>query len=539
MSGFLSSFSIRGRIKALVGLPLVALFLLVAVAVGGTERITDSGALLFEGGFEATRTGGATVASIEKMRSLVGRVPAEFDAGRKTQMREEFETLHLSVLENITTISKALNDDGRKATAELAGLLDAYGQEAGRIFDFALNFQQNQAFDNLKNVVGPIDARIGETLTALDAATDATARTALAAMQDTARGMIIVLVLAAIIGGASLYYVGMLAGRSIVRPLEAVTERMTSLAGNELDAPIPGEDLDFEIGAMARAVAVFRENAIARKTLEEANRERVERLERLIAGFDESIRRSIGRLESAVEGVGDSGTAIGGATDESSEQISAVASASGQLFQSVREISQSAASSREIVETSVGKVGETTSLVDELAEQVREVSTVVELISEIAEQTNLLALNATIESARAGEAGKGFAVVATEVKALATRTSQATNDINEMIARIRSSSERASRSVGDIADVIRQIDDSALAIASAVEEQEVTTNEIARNARSAAALAETVRSRIYAGDDGVGGSIDNSIQGAAATLADEMRALNGEIVDFLSRVRAA
>ena len=177
---------------------------------------------------------------------------------------------------------------------------------------------------------------------------------------------------------------------------------------------------------------------------------------------------------------------VSAASEQVSKNVSSVASAAEQMQFSIREISKNANESARVAKSAVSAAGTTNETVKKLGESSQEIGNVIKVITSIAQQTNLLALNATIEAARAGEAGKGFAVVANEVKELAKQTAKATGDIGQKIEAIQGDTKGAMKAIEEISTIINQINDISNSIASAVEEQTVTTNEIGRSVSEAA-----------------------------------------------------
>lgn len=177
---------------------------------------------------------------------------------------------------------------------------------------------------------------------------------------------------------------------------------------------------------------------------------------------------------------------VSAASEEVSRNVSSVASASEQMQASIREISKNANESARVAKNAVSVAQSTNETVKKLGESSQEIGNVIKVITSIAQQTNLLALNATIEAARAGEAGKGFAVVANEVKELAKQTAKATEEISRKIEAIQGDTKGAVQAIEEIGSIINQINDISNSIASAVEEQTVTTNEIGRSVTEAA-----------------------------------------------------
>ena len=223
---------------------------------------------------------------------------------------------------------------------------------------------------------------------------------------------------------------------------------------------------------------------------------------------------------------------VSAASEQVSRNLTVVATSAEEMLASVREIAKSANDAARMAKHAVGVANTTNQTVQKLGDSSAEIGNVVKVITSIAEQTNLLALNATIEAARAGDAGKGFAVVANEVKELAKETAKATEDISRKIAAIQGDTTGAVHAIGQISALITQIDDVSTTIASAVEEQAATTNEIGRNiseaARGSSEIAQNIAGVAAAADGTTKGAADT--QGAAqslATMAGQLQQLVG------------
>jgi methyl-accepting chemotaxis protein len=365
---------------------------------------------------------------------------------------------------------------------------------------------------------------------------------------------IAILVLVAIFFGFTLTNV-------IAGPIGRVTQLMGNLAKGDLEIDVQGVDRRDEIGGMARAVEVFKKNAIEQRELQaneakkqEAERVRHEKLEQLARSFDESMRNGLGVVAKSVGDVTDSASTMAGnavetgalsqdasvAIEEASANIQTVSSATTQLSSSISEISRQMAQTSEVSRAAVDEIENANARVSALNEAAVSIGQVVQIISDIADQTNLLALNATIESARAGEAGKGFAVVASEVKNLANQTGKATEEISLKINEIQNETGAAADAVLGIGETIRKIDELTAVVASAVEEQGAATSEIARNvdeaAQGANQVSGVVQSVAQAADET--GKLAESQKAIVQELSNNNDVLKRDIDTFLGEVKS-
>ncbi|MGL5447984.1 MAG: methyl-accepting chemotaxis protein, partial [Rhabdaerophilum sp.] len=287
----------------------------------------------------------------------------------------------------------------------------------------------------------------------------------------------------------------------VTKPLLKIVELMQALAGGNSDVEVKGTDRQDEIGNMARAVEVFRENALERKRLEEEMRRERDRekerqgcVENLITEFRGSIGEirgsldhQLGTLQSSSENLGriageaaQGASTAGSASQEASSNVDHVANAAGELTAASREISTQVHMASESVTQCMMVAERADQDISSLANLAERIGAIVDIINSIAEQTNMLALNATIESARAGEAGRSFAVVAAEVKALAGQTAKATDEISEQVSAIQTATQQAVGSIRTITHQVSEIQGRTTAIAAAVEQQEASTHEISR-----------------------------------------------------------
>jgi methyl-accepting chemotaxis protein len=348
----------------------------------------------------------------------------------------------------------------------------------------------------------------------------------------------------------------------VSRPITVMVEAMKKLASGDTNAVIPAQGRKDEVGAMADAVQVFKDNMITASRLEAEQKaeqgrkeQRQKAVDSYILDFDKSVGSMLEMVASAstelestaksMSATADSAqqqsTAVAAASEQASTNVQTVASAAEELSSSISEISRQVAESTRITSQAVTETEKTDAQIQGLAEAAQRIGDVVKLINDIAGQTNLLALNATIEAARAGEAGKGFAVVASEVKSLANQTAKATEEISAKIAEMQSATSLSVQAVQGIGQTIARINEIATTIASAVEEQGAATQEIARNVQQASAGTAEVSSNIVgvtkAANDT--GAASTQVLGAAGELSKQSEGLRGQVDSFLSKIRAA
>jgi methyl-accepting chemotaxis protein len=353
---------------------------------------------------------------------------------------------------------------------------------------------------------------------------------------------------------------GLIIGQAISRPIRSLTATMGRLAAGDLDITQP-VDQGAEIGAMQKAVLVFKDNALRVTQLAEQQHaadvrsaaERKALALGLANDFEASVRHVVNTMSVATAHMRDSTrqmSVTAGEACQQSEQVSAVseqtstsvqtvASATEELSASIGEISRQVNHSADMSRDAVDTAQRTDRMVRGLAEAAQKIGDIVSLIDDIAAQTNLLALNATIEAARAGEAGRGFAVVAGEVKTLASQTARATGEIASQVAAVQAATGETVAAVSQISSTISRISEITATIASAVEQQGAATREITDSTQKTAAGTATVSRNLegVSATAAKAGQTARLVQDEADNLATQAKTLNEAVDRFLAGIR--
>ncbi len=351
-----------------------------------------------------------------------------------------------------------------------------------------------------------------------------------------------------------------LVARSVIKPVQGLTQTLQRMAGGELDATVPGVERNDEVGAIAKALVGFRDALGARKAEEaRVNAQMTEtekqaalarladEFEATVGGLVRKLSHSSGTLEgtarslsATAEETNVQSASVASVAEQTAANVQAVATATEQLAASAQEIGSQVSQTATKSAAAVEQARETNALVSELSESAQKIGEVIAMIRAIAEQTNLLALNATIEAARAGEAGKGFAVVAAEVKGLADQTAKATDQIATQITGMQGISEKSVAAIAAIAHQIEEMSSLTGSVAAAVEEQQAATGEIARNVAEAARGTQESTDNIAQVREASGqtASASEQLLTSANELSENAGSLETEVSQFLQRVRA-
>ncbi|KQP96755.1 HAMP domain-containing methyl-accepting chemotaxis protein [Methylobacterium sp. Leaf117] len=440
-----------------------------------------------------------------------------------------------------------------RSEAALNTYVDAFQEAATAMEESRVEFEQK-----IKPKIAAIEAAgiraraITETrMKEIAAMTDSTV-----ALSERVQQALIALAL--VLGGGMAFLIT----RSLIRPITGMTHAMSRLAAGETEIIVPSQDATDEMGEMAKAVDVFRRNAIARRDLEaqqvterSARQRRADRVDELVQGFERTIGDSIGIVTAAsteLDATARSMTSVADATstraiassaaaEQTSANVQTVASAAEEMVASLQEIDRQVKQSNVVAAAATRDAQATDVTMARLTEAADRIGEAVTMISGIAGQTNLLALNATIEAARAGEAGRGFAVVATEVKELAGQTARATSEIGGHITAIQQATGEAVAAIRQISQTIVSVNTITGSIATTVVEQTAATGEISRNAIEAARGTQDVSMNVAGvlASAGETGTAAQQVLMAAGELSTQSVNVQREVATFLQAIRAA
>ena len=446
------------------------------------------------------------------------------------------------------------------AVTKLVADLVSVGRRNGNIFElkdkeFGGAVTGEKVIEENRALAGELEREVSALRGRSEAAA---AETAHASVGEIGRGQVILVALALV----SLVTAFALGWFSVVRRVSGLGRSMARIADGDLDAEISTRGTD-EIAEMASALSVLRDaRRDARRRAEQASEERnrmseerrnelltlASRLESEVKTVAETVTGSAAQMHDTAKAMAEvassANTEAGSAASASAQAsrgVHSIAAAAEELSASISEIGRKVGESATVAGAAVHEAESTRATMHALANAAQKIGDVLKLIQAVAAQTNLLALNATIEAARAGEAGKGFAVVAGEVKALASQTATATEEISNQIRAIQNTTRDAVAAIERIGATISKVSDISTAVASAVEQQDATTREMAHNVTTVAQSTSVVSEKVasLANAAGETGQSALMVRDHAGELKHQADALRIQVDQFLARVRAA
>ncbi|MGC8481617.1 MAG: methyl-accepting chemotaxis protein [Acidimicrobiales bacterium] len=448
--------------------------------------------------------------------------PPSSVASWKSASQGDAATIHAS-LETISRLAvpgSPIALTAQRIARDVAG----YDINANRVYALAAQGKSHQAFDQQLNGNGAVSNDLTNQLPALSKEVDSLQSQTVGGVGAKQTTLLVISIVVSLVGVGLIILLGVGFRSLVIRPLEAITRFFDFLLNGGNERPGIDAERDDEFGDLARVASIFVDTVTG------------------VVGATDRVSREVEKLDHASEKINLSATESYESTSHVNESvekvvtnINSVVISTGELRTAIREIADNASSAATVAREAATFADGVNAEVLTLGSSVREIESVISIINSIAEQTNLLALNAAIEAARAGDAGKGFAVVAGEVKELANETQKATKDIRARIDTMVAESNATITSVEKVQSFITQISDLQSSIASAVEEQSVTTDEIGRMTEiatdSANAIAHSTGALVTASDHTLeSAKVSQDASRLVDRAADELRALTARFV---------
>ncbi|SFN00128.1 methyl-accepting chemotaxis protein [Pleomorphomonas diazotrophica] len=545
--------NLRISLKIAISLVSIIVFSLAAIfyAAESMMKLNAEQAQFIDRDAQSSLLGKDIEGAAYRLNTTLYRLITTFDSEQLDKLTAE--------VQNAEPEFRAAIEDIRARRADLstdldavAAPLDELGPKIKEVIEAAKLMDSGHGREVISGEVEPrIDAMLQAT-----AKLQSTIETQLVANRtalDAEAGSAVIVMVAMVAGGlmAGLLVALAISQRGIAAPIRRLSAAMSLYAKGEFSEVPQGTERKDEIGAMARALAVFRDSGIEAERLRaqqrdtEAARERDRQallaelasdFEGTMGGVVEAVGKAAAQmnqgassLQTATERTASTARSVSASSQVMSQNVQEVSAAAGQISSSIEDISRQVESAKGIAEEAGTQATQTAAIVGDLSQATHRIGEVVSLITSIADQTNLLALNATIEAARAGEAGKGFAVVAGEVKALAGQTAKATEEISGHISTVQDVTDRAVKAINRISTTIGEIKSVSVIMSASMQEQMAATQAIVQNVTYAASGAQEVS----AGINGVAETAQTS-GAAVATICD----MSGELLGTVDRLKS-
>jgi methyl-accepting chemotaxis protein len=558
----LARLSIVARLYLLLGLATLALFLVIGASVIGSGRMAEAGRLLHDRGALGIEEASHLVLLFERQPGFVSRAPAETEIDRQKKYRAGFVALNAEIDATLARLAPLVVAATQDKVPQLTALFQTLRKQAVEVFDLSESFVQDKAIEVLNGPFSETNQQVEATLAELLSSVRNTADGRVVELSGAHDFQITAIAAVSLIGVVIVDGFGIFLARGLARRLRRITAAMAALSGGDMAAEVVAANDRDEIGEMARALQVFKDNMIEARRLQTGQREEQLRKEQRQQHVEQSVHEFNGAVNASLQALAEAATELRGASEtvsstalEANIQAAAVSSASAQatgnvrsvaaasqeLSASIEEIGRQVTLASEVSGRSVGEAQRTDGSVRELVDAATSIGESVQLINNIASQTNLLALNATIEAARAGDAGRGFSVVASEVKSLASQTAKATEEITGQIAAIQAATKNVVEAIKKIGGTIGQVNEISVSIASAIEEQGAATQEIVRHTEEVANGTAEVSANIGGVSQGIAATETAATRVLTATdqLGKQTASLRAEIDHFLADIQAA
>ncbi len=559
----LSDWTIRSKSAVILG-GLASLVLILGVLsfflLSSTNRETEN---IGHNWLPSVRVAASIQTYVVRMRASEARIgmtdsQEAFEEGMKIYAGLEKQTL-----DNIAHYQRDLvdNDEDRAAIQTMADEVNRYRAAVVNTINLAKTLDKNASEKSYlanQTIYLPLMKAADNLIAVNQKGADASMEVA----HGNYRMAVITIIVCSAVALIAALVSFLVMARTVVAPIGSITATMRRLAEHELSVTIAEAGRRDEIGAMAAALQVFKDNMAEAERLraeqaaeQEARLARGRAVDALVGRFDQTISSVIQTVTSSTstldvtarsmsetaETTNAQVTVVAAAAEQASTNVQTVASAAEELAASINEIGRQVSESASFADQATRQAEATDAQIASLSEAAARIGDVVQLINDIASQTNLLALNATIEAARAGEAGKGFAVVASEVKTLANQTARATEEISSKVVEMQAATSQSVEAVKAIGKTISRIAEISTGIAAAVDEQNAATGEIARNVQQAAqGTAEVTSSIVEVAEGGAKVKLASTeVLGASTSLSADAETLRQEVDAFLLGIKAA